>query len=173
MEQNSQKGFTLVELLAVIVILAIILIIAVPGVLTIIDNSRKDSLVSTAKTIKDAARLYITTEDSTAVNDGQTIWVPLKCLEVDVSENGYGKTINDTTSFIAITKSNNKFTYHAHLNSGSEEMTVDPTIAIEKLQRKDVDKASAFAGSLKTFDTADNTVIKRYCTALPDPDATP
>lgn len=40
---KRRKGFTLIELLAVIVILAVIALIAVPGVISIIENSRKGS----------------------------------------------------------------------------------------------------------------------------------
>ena len=46
-----KKGFTLVELLALIVILAVILIIAVPHVLKTIEKSQEDSLRSTTGTI--------------------------------------------------------------------------------------------------------------------------
>ena len=48
-------GFTLVELLAVIVILAIILVIAVPKVMSVIEDSKKATLESTAKMIASAA----------------------------------------------------------------------------------------------------------------------
>ncbi len=50
----NKKGFTLIELIAVIVILAIILLIAVPKVLTIIETSRKNSLLSGTKIIAKA-----------------------------------------------------------------------------------------------------------------------
>lgn len=40
---KNKKGFTLVELLAVIVVLAIIMIIAIPSVLTAMDNAKKNS----------------------------------------------------------------------------------------------------------------------------------
>lgn len=43
------KGLTLIELLAVIVVLGIIALIVVPNVLRIVNNSRKDSAVVSAK----------------------------------------------------------------------------------------------------------------------------
>ena len=51
----KKKGFTLVELLAVIVILAIILVIAIPQIMNTIDASRLGAISSSAKMIaKDA-----------------------------------------------------------------------------------------------------------------------
>ena len=52
---KNKKGFTLVELLAVIVVLAIILVIAVPKVMYVIKDSKKATLESTAKMIASAA----------------------------------------------------------------------------------------------------------------------
>ena len=52
---KKKKGFTLVELLAVIVILAIILVIAVPKISDTIKNSKKTSFESSAKTIASQA----------------------------------------------------------------------------------------------------------------------
>ena len=54
-KRNKMKGFTLVELLAVIVILAIILVIAVPKVMSVIEDSKKATLESTAKMIASSA----------------------------------------------------------------------------------------------------------------------
>lgn len=48
---KNKKGFTLVELLAVIVILAIILAIAVPGISGIINNSRRSAFEADVKMI--------------------------------------------------------------------------------------------------------------------------
>ncbi|MDD4298966.1 MAG: prepilin-type N-terminal cleavage/methylation domain-containing protein, partial [Bacilli bacterium] len=47
----QKKGFTLVELLAVIVILAIILAIAVPGITGLIESTTKSAFASDAKMI--------------------------------------------------------------------------------------------------------------------------
>ncbi|CAM3478683.1 type II secretion system protein [Paenibacillus lupini] len=62
--KKEEKGFTLIELLAVIVILAVIAVIAVPLIGKIIDNTKKDSDVATARQVYDAARLYVTGENN-------------------------------------------------------------------------------------------------------------
>ncbi len=56
---KNKGGFTLVELLAVIVILAIIAAIAVPSVAHVINNTKKDAKVAEAIQIVDAAKLYV------------------------------------------------------------------------------------------------------------------
>ena len=56
----NKKGFTLVELLAVIAILAILVIIALPNVLKMFNDSKKNTFLTEAKTIyKEAANKYI------------------------------------------------------------------------------------------------------------------
>ena len=54
---KKEKGFTLVELLAVIVILGIIVAIAIPAVGNIIDKAETDAEAAEVKLILDAARL--------------------------------------------------------------------------------------------------------------------
>ena len=56
---KNKKGFTLVELLAVIVILAVILVIAIPRILDVIDSSKLSSFESSARMIiSDAEKQY-------------------------------------------------------------------------------------------------------------------
>lgn len=62
MRKNKKKGFTLVELLAVIVILAILLAIAVPAVTKYITKSRKDGMIATTQEFADAIRNDATSE---------------------------------------------------------------------------------------------------------------
>ncbi|MED1602928.1 type II secretion system protein [Alkalihalophilus marmarensis] len=57
-QTKNEKGLTLVELLAVVVILGIIAAIAVPSIGGIIDNSKKDAAISNAQQVLSAARLY-------------------------------------------------------------------------------------------------------------------
>ena len=52
---NKIKGFTLVELLAVIAVLGLILILAVPKITQTMENSKKKTLELTAKSIARSA----------------------------------------------------------------------------------------------------------------------
>jgi type II secretory pathway pseudopilin PulG len=58
----SRSGFTLVELLAFIVILAIILVISLPLVMDILGVIKKDAFKATANSIADAGRILIANE---------------------------------------------------------------------------------------------------------------
>ena len=82
---KKKKGFTLVELLAVIVILAVILIIAMPKISDVIKNSKEASLETTAKLIASQAEKKYTENQ---VLDGSST---IKCSDVvKLNENDYG-----------------------------------------------------------------------------------
>lgn len=66
---NEQKGLTLVELLAVIVILGVIAAIAVPSIGNIVAKSKFDASKADAATVLNAAQLYMAeTGDTVAEN---------------------------------------------------------------------------------------------------------
>ena len=82
--KNQKNGFTLVELLAVIVILAIILLIAVPNILGVIEEAREDSFISSVKMIVKTAEY----EELTRTNAGEH--------DVDLTGLDYDGTRYDT-----------------------------------------------------------------------------
>lgn len=62
--KKDQKGLTLVELLAVVVILAIVAAIAFVVIGNVIENSKKDAQISNAQQVLNAAKLADTTGDN-------------------------------------------------------------------------------------------------------------
>jgi type IV pilus assembly protein PilA len=77
---KEEKGLTLIELLAVIVIIGVIAAIAVPMVGNLISKTKTDATKATANQIFEAARLY-----QTATSNSSTGTVNLSTLQT----NGY------------------------------------------------------------------------------------
>lgn len=59
----KNKGFTLIELIGVILLLALIVVITVPKVFEVIRSSKEESMNDTIKSIEKAANLYATSID--------------------------------------------------------------------------------------------------------------
>ena len=85
---QKNKGFTLVELLSVIVILAVILVIAVPQIMSVIESARKGSIESTAKLIAEGAEREYTNRKILGKDTN------IKCSDVSsMNSNDYGTCV--------------------------------------------------------------------------------
>ena len=84
--KKKKRGFTLVELLAVIVILAVILVIAVPRIMSVIKDAKLGSIESTAKIIASTAESRYESKKALGLEVGT-----LKCTDVASLSNDYGK----------------------------------------------------------------------------------
>ena len=70
---NKEDGFTLVELLGVIVILGIILAIAIPGIGNIVENARTNTEKHQEELVVDAAKMYVLDKNITVTGTEKTI----------------------------------------------------------------------------------------------------
>ena len=62
MKKLNKKGFTLVELLAVIVVLAIVMSLAVVAITNVLDSTRKNSFVADAKSFLEGAHQLVSSD---------------------------------------------------------------------------------------------------------------
>lgn len=100
---KNEKGLTLIELLAVIVILGIIAAIAIPSIAGIIQNSKEDAVRADAITILNAAKNYaaandvsdLTSIDETILDDRYVNNLDIAEFDVDVTENDFTITTGD------------------------------------------------------------------------------
>ncbi|ABO67901.1 prepilin-type cleavage/methylation domain-containing protein [Geobacillus thermodenitrificans] len=141
---KNERGLTLIELLAVVVILGIISAIAVPSIGGLIDNSKKDAHVANAQQMINAAKIAVTADKSLIPDGSKPVKIELKKLE----SNGYlekvkdpdGGTYNKTDSYVMISNDNNKLSYSVKLINDKRGVQNDNGEAVNenKLDRKQV-----------------------------------
>ena len=119
---KNNKGFTLVELLAVIVVLAIVMSMAVVAITGVLDNARKSSFVADAKSFLDGARNLVTADDvNTMLGTGTSNYAP-RCA------NGKGETKYIPLNVINLQSGGKKSPYGNDYKKGtSTTMSAQPT----------------------------------------------
>ena len=118
----NKKGFTLVELLAVIAILALLVIIALPNVLKMFNQAKKDTFLTEAKTIyKEISKKYISetmrgNKISIVSNDNNK-------LELESNDLKYKVKLNNDGSIKKFEVSNGNYCISGKFNNLSDLTT--------------------------------------------------
>ena len=122
----KNKGFTLVELLAVIAILALLVIIALPNVLKMFNQAKKDTFLTEAKTIyKEISKKYIS--EAMKGNKISDISNDNNKLELESNALKYNVKLNDDGSIKKFEVSNGTYCLSGEFNNLSD-LTTDKII---------------------------------------------
>ena len=79
----KDKAFTLIELLAVILILGILLLICIPSISEYIEKSRKETYISTVKELVSGAAILVTKDKIDIDDTNTTYYIPYTCISME------------------------------------------------------------------------------------------
>ena len=102
----NRKGFTLVELLAVIAILAILLLLVTPNVLNMFTNGRKDAFITNYQSVwRTATEQAVYAQTSASETDKR----PPYCKECGIENYGHllTTTSNNTSYYVEFDENSN------------------------------------------------------------------
>ena len=178
----NKKGFTLIELLAVIIILGVLMLIAIPSVTKYIDNSRKESYLSTVKTLTKGAVNQVNTGIYDVFDLDTTYYLPISCIS---SENAKVSPYGDlVSSYVVFVYDGNGFDYYytgtdtsnmgillTHVNkitindikTGIKESQIDTSIGVDNRNNNVLINCDGSKQPLQVTDT-----IPREGTYVPD-----
>ena len=124
-ESMKNKGFTLVELVAVIAILGIIALIATPNILKLISDGKKEQFVTDAKEMISKTKYYFKQERYSSLftnEDGCKVITATK-VGFEKKENADGDLYDLTNSKVKVCLSGDTYIYYVVTISSKKDST--------------------------------------------------
>ena len=116
--RNNKKGFTLVELLAVIVILAVVMLVGITSIGPLMANSRKSALRSDGLDLMNAAKTAYQAE--ALKTDPAFTATTTVCMPLDwVKNEGYTENKNKYKGSVLVTYASGQYSYKYWIANGT------------------------------------------------------
>ena len=131
MKKLNKKGFTLVELLAVIVILALLIVVVANTALPAMNSAKKSTLETYAKRVVEQAKtLYTSAEIGVTVNGCTNSSATVSCTFTDIKQimgQDADTTYSLGSSGLTITKTSDTYTISGAVTGSGYTTTIDST----------------------------------------------
>ena len=150
----KKNGFTLVELLAVIVILAIIMIIAIPAVLETMQSARKKTFTEYATKVSNKGQeKYLA--DQLTINPGT-------CALYDIQKDlGYSNT-GDYKGYVVVKNLNDNVKVYVTLNDNNYMVYAADNSKLDKLDLSNYNSSSTYLSKENVLTVADCATYSEY-----------
>lgn len=169
-----KKGFTLIEMIAVVIILGIVLLIAVPAVTSYIKGSNDSVYVNSMSSYLQQVKMdYSEKQYGPYINKGEIMVVPLKNIKLDKGNSDsspYGKIVY-SQSYVLIERSTNGVKYYVTVLDKTSKGFVD--VREDEMNNNSVKKdlksidVQSIDASYRCDDVVEEGVTKRLPTLLP------
>lgn len=132
----NRKGFTLVELLATMVILAIIAGVAIPNVIKIMTNNNKEKVLNDGLTMialakSELASDYDLREQIRQTGTARDLYLGNLDKFGDITNDPNGSIYNRNTSYVRVFKSGNLIAYCVYLESNNWVLNDNDSCVVE------------------------------------------
>ena len=128
----KKNAFTLVEILAIIVVLGIIALIAVPILLGVIDNGRKKVFETDSKSIEREVLRYVSQNgiSGTFIINGSTVTLNGQPTDIQSGSGYQGKIIVDADGNSKFAIHNDRWCLKKDMQSNSEIISFDENTCV-------------------------------------------
>jgi len=125
MKRMKKNGFTLVELLAVIVVLAILVLLAMPRVTTMMENARINSFVVEGNELVKVAQTAFSDKE---LDNGEPLATPA-CFTVDqlIDEGYLDKTKGEIRGALVVDMVNNEIKVYPYISKQNYYIKINST----------------------------------------------
>lgn len=133
----NKKGFTLIELVLVVIILGIILTFALPNITSTLEKNKKDQMIIDAKDMVEKAKNYALKSGGYPTSSGcRTFYLSDIDPRNEIKDSPFGANYRDS-SYVEICLNSSSYEYNVYLSDNKNNR-------IEKVNYMELDKTEKY-----------------------------